>query len=198
MALNSSPISSLRLLLPFLLLLRLAASIRICVDQDWVPGTCVITVTWSQFETSTFNHHDDRESTIYDDLYGTIIDGNGTQLTDTWTPGYQRCNGAADNQCIVNSKLPDPVRLSPQQQHDYLQFYFQDQAWHTRTDLPADQRNYVTDKETFPYCELAEWVERPKDEKGRYLPPFNAENMLHAKSRDIKCQFDCRTLYYKG
>ncbi|KAK6362719.1 hypothetical protein TWF730_000175 [Orbilia blumenaviensis] len=175
---------------------------NLCIDQLWNPGECVIQIDWRRLDAETKTERGDRTRRIYEKIRSIVFDANGTVITPS-PAEFEDCTGTEDRQCVVQSLLGEPIKLSPQINGNpggYLQYYFGSQAWHTDP-VPNDGgRPYVgKDVEGLrPYCEDQEWQEWEKNPEG-YVAPYSGTSPKYYQvlSKQITCWFECKDIHVR-
>ncbi|KAK6357630.1 hypothetical protein TWF718_001938 [Orbilia javanica] len=169
---------------------------ELCINQHWIPGTCVIQLHWSRLTTDERDVRWGQKSKVTELIKPYVFDANGTSL-EINPSTVLMCNGEKGSECVVNAGLSDPILLSPQIQNDYLQFYFGNQAWHTDPEPKGkSDRPFVGDeyKDLNPWCEDKGWVQWPKQPGSEYFdPPYDRKEIkyLDVKTKNLTCWFDC-------
>ncbi|KAK6535930.1 hypothetical protein TWF281_000179 [Arthrobotrys megalospora] len=175
-----------------------AVGSRLCIDSAWLPGECVIQIDWRRITTDEYDDRSKQNHKIYERVRSTVFDANGTQISPLQaTDSYQACTGQGGEECIAKSALPDVIKMSPQIQRDYMQFYFGGQAWHTDPNPSDKNRPYVGPdfKNMRPWCDDKGWVEWPKD-NGLYKFPYDVaeRRYISVLRKDLTCWFECRDI----
>ncbi|KAK6361723.1 hypothetical protein TWF730_005437 [Orbilia blumenaviensis] len=188
---------------------------------DFTPGECIITLNLyrgSRIREAFIKLKLDMvfriSATIYD---------NGTPGKDITNPKdskLQLCSGYGGEECRFKSiYLKDEVKVSPQLQRDYVQFYWGSQAWHTDPNPWDKGRKYVAggDLNAYlnwngparggwptgpdmdsprPWCDLfGGWDPMPKlkdnPDGGNFAYPFNGSDWATLETRSMRCWFMC-------
>ncbi|KAK6508931.1 hypothetical protein TWF481_003699 [Arthrobotrys musiformis] len=172
---------------------------EICIDQLWLPGECVIQVEWYRIKTDERDERWGQSTKITEKIRTAVYDSSKTRLTPE-ADEFTICTGQQGEECIVNANLGPVIKLSPQIQRDYLQFYFGDQAWNTSPRQLDKSRPFVGKEyeDLRPYCEDGGWKEYPKNETDPeyYNAPYGrkAVKYLDVKTKEITCWFDCKDI----